>query len=191
MMTVPHSLTSYLAGAAGVLVLSGPALAQGMGGMGGMSGSGGAMTGQSGMNSGSNTLPSWTAPNVDPAAEYRKGIEAFKAHRYREAEEDFDRVLTVAPENGDVWLMKGLSEEGAGNLKGAEKAYEKSVRYDPNNVLAHEELGLALARLNQTDKAKAELELLQKKAAACGDRCADAETLKTAVSALQGAMGAG
>jgi Flp pilus assembly protein TadD len=50
---------------------------------------------------------------------------------------------------------------------------------------------MALAKLNQADKAKAELDLLQKKAAACGDTCADATKLKSAVAAVQGAMGSG
>ena len=61
----------------------------------------------------------------------------------------------------------------------------------PDNVVAHQQLGVSLAKLNQNDKAKAELDLLQQKATACGDSCADSAKLKSAVSAVQGAMAGG
>ena len=138
---------------------------------------------------GGGEMPSVSTPSYDPALEYQKGVTALKAGQFRQAEEAFDHVLTAAPRNGDVWLLMGVSKEGKGDLKGAEKAYEKSVKFAPDNIVAHQELGTALAKLNQADKAKAELDLLQKKAAACGDSCADAAKLKTAIAAVQGAMG--
>ena len=162
-----------LATAAGVAALAGAALAAG----GGMSGG--------------SPMPSVSAPTFDPAAEYQKGLQDLKSGQFREAVDAFDHVLSAAPRNGDVWLLMGLSKEGRGDLKGAEKAYEKSVKYAPDNIAAHQELGMALAKLNQADKAKAELDLLQQKASACGDSCADAAKLKAAVSAVQGAMAPG
>jgi Tfp pilus assembly protein PilF len=149
-----------------------------------MAASTGAMGGGGG---GGSQMPSYTAPSFDPAAEYQKGIQALKAGDYRHAEESFDRVLNAAPKNGQVWLLMGMSKEGKGDLKGAEKAYEKSVKFAPDNIAAHQQLGMALAKLNETDKAKAELQFLQQKATACGS-CGDADALKAAVNAVQGAM---
>jgi Flp pilus assembly protein TadD len=163
--------------AAGAIALCGAALAAGGGS--GMSGGGGS------------SMPSISAPSFDPAAEYQKGIQALKAGQFREAEQDFDHVLTAAPRNGEVWLLDGISKEGKGDLKGAEKAYEKSVKFAPDNIDAHQYLGTALAKLNQSDKAKAELDVLQQKATKCGDSCADSAKLKAAVAAVQGAMGGG
>ena len=157
--------------ASALAALAGPALAASTGGGGG------------GVQA-----PSFTAPSYDPAAEYQRGVQALKAGKFRDAEDAFDHVLSAAPRNGDVWLLMGLSKEGKGDIKGAEKAYEKSVKLAPDNIVAHQQLGMALAKLNQNDKAKAELDLLQQKASACG-ACADADKLKAAVTAVQGAMG--
>jgi tetratricopeptide (TPR) repeat protein len=166
-----------LTAAASLAAFAGSALAASTGMSGGGGGAGSA-----------SSMPSVSAPTYDPAAEYRRGLDALKAGKFRDAEDAFDHVLTAAPKNGDVWLLMGLSKEGKGDIKGAEKAYEKSVKLEPDNITAHQQLGMALAKLNQSDKAKAELDLLQQKASACGS-CADADKLKAAVTAVQGAMG--
>jgi tetratricopeptide (TPR) repeat protein len=144
-----------------------------------------------GGGSGGGQMPSISAPSYDPAAEYRKGVDALKAGDFRQAEESFDHVLSSAPRNGEVWLLMGMSKAGKGDLKAAERAYEKSVKFAPDNIIAHQELGVTLAKLNQADKAKAELQLLQDKAAKCGDSCADSARLKAAIAAVQGAMAPG
>ncbi len=141
-----------------------------------------------GGGSGGGGMPSMSSPSYDPAAEYQKGIAALKAGKYRDAQAAFDRVLSAAPRNADVWLLMGLSKSASGDLKGAERAYEKSVKFAPDNVEAHAQLGAAYAKLNQADKAKAELDLLQQKAAACADACSNAAALKDAVAKVQGAM---
>ena len=51
-------------------------------------------------------------------------------------------------------------------------------RLDDTSVQAHRELALALVKLNQTDKAHAELAGLKTKATACGDTCPDAADLE-------------
>ncbi len=100
-----------------------------------------------------------------------------------------DEVASAAPKNGDVWYVLGLAKAGAGDLKGAERAYEKAVQFAPGNIPAHQELGVTMARLNMLDKAKAELEALQQKAAQCGDSCSDSAALKSAVATVQAAVG--
>jgi Flp pilus assembly protein TadD len=148
-----------------------------------MSGGGGGGAGGAGGG-----MPSFSTPSYDPAAEYRAGIDALKADKFKEAEAHFNRVTEAAPRNADVWYVLGLARAGKGDLKGAEKAYEKSVKLAPDNINAHRELGVTLAKLNLADKAKAELDMLQQKATACGDSCPDAADLKSAVSAVQTAM---
>jgi predicted Zn-dependent protease len=128
---------------------------------------------------------------IDPSFAYRDGVQQLKAGHYRQAEEDFEHVLDAAPDNGDVLLLDGLAKEGEGDLKGAARAYGSAVRREPGNIIAHQQLGAALARLNQPARAKVELDLLQKKSDACHDACADAAQLKSAIGTVQAAMAAG
>ncbi len=166
--------TLMFAAAMGGAAVTGVALAAGSGMSGG--GGGGSL--------------SATAPSFDPAEEYRKGAEAYKAGDFKGAETHFSRVTEAAPRNADVWLVLGMAKTGKGDLKGARGAYEKSVKYNPDNIAAHQALGTTLAKLNMADKAKAELEVLQHKAAACADACPQAADIKSAMAAVQGAMGA-
>ncbi len=150
--------------------VAGSALAAGGGGMG----SGGAPSGQS--------------EHYNPAEEYKQGVDALQKGDFKKAETAFDHVLTAAPNNADVWTMLGMSKEGKGDFKGAARAYQSAIRIDSRNILAHQQLGVALAKSNQTDKAKAELAAMQKRSDSCGS-CADADKLKAAVSAIQDAVG--
>jgi Tfp pilus assembly protein PilF len=84
--------------------------------------------------------------------------------------------------------MLGMSKAGAGDEKGAEKAYEKSVMLDDTSVDAHRELALSLIKLKQPDKANAELTTLKTRAATCNDTCPEAADLKAAIAAIQSAM---
>jgi tetratricopeptide (TPR) repeat protein len=153
---------------------AGAALASSGGGGGG--GMGGAM------------MPSASAPSYNPVEEFHKGVDALKGQRYREAINAFDKVLAVAPKDSNTWTLMGLSKEGAGDMKGARTAYERAVKYNADNLTAHRQLGVTLAKLGQMDKAQAELADLQKRAAACGDSCPEASDLKTAVAMVQAAV---
>jgi tetratricopeptide (TPR) repeat protein len=172
-MTMASSRFAFLTVAAlSLATVSGAALAAGAGGGGG------------------GEMPSVSAPSYDPAAEYQKGVDAYQKGDFKKAAAAFDRVLAAAPNNADVLMMLGMSKEGAGDLKGAERAYQSSVKKNPSNIDARERLAIALAKLNQADKAKAELDKLQQSATTCGG-CADAAKLKSAVAAVQGALDQG
>jgi tetratricopeptide (TPR) repeat protein len=127
-------------------------------------------------------------PNV--AADYNRGMRAFRAGKYRDAIASFDLVVREAPRNASAWTMLGLSKEGAGDLQGAHAAYASAVRFDPHNVGARQQLGVTAARLGRLDEARAELDELQKRAAACNG-CPDAARLKAAIAAVQDAIAAG
>jgi tetratricopeptide (TPR) repeat protein len=160
-----------------VLTAGGAAASMGGGGGGGMGGFGGGMG-----------PPSASAPSYNPAEEYREGVEALKAEKYREAVEHLERVSDAAPRNADVWFLLGLAKAGKGDLRGAQRAFDRCLKLDPDRIVAHQERGVVLAKLKQTDKAQADLGWLKTRAATCGDGCADADALKAAVAKVDAAL---
>ncbi|MEJ0065203.1 MAG: hypothetical protein WDM85_06940 [Caulobacteraceae bacterium] len=129
-------------------------------------------------------------PEYDPSVEYQKGTADLQAGRFKDAVTDFQHVVDSTPRAANAWLYLGMSKSGVGDEKGAERAYEKSVKLDDSSVQAHRQLALSLVKLKQTDKANAELALLKSKAATCGDTCSDAADLKAAIADVTTAMGA-
>jgi Tfp pilus assembly protein PilF len=157
-----------------VWAMGGVALADGGGGGGGSMGS----------------MPSMSTPSYDVAAEYAKGVAAMREQDYKGAEKAFGHVLSVTPKNADVLLLMGAAQTEQGDLKAGRRSIEKAVKVDPDRVAGHRALGVTLARLKETDKAKAELDLLKTKAATCGDSCPQAAELKGAVEAVEAALSA-
>lgn len=134
------------------------------------------------------SMPSMSTPSYDVAAEYARGVEAMRGQDWKAAEKAFGHVLSVAPKNADVLVMMGAAQTEQGDLKGGRRSLEKALKVDPDRVAAHRALGVTLARLKETDKAKAELDLLKAKAATCGDACPQAAELKGAVEAVEAAL---
>jgi len=166
-----------MAGGLGLLAASPMAVAMGSGGAGG------------GMPSGGLSSPQ--GPQYDPAVEYQHGTTDLTAGRYRDAVEEFNHVVDLTPKNADAWLMLGKSKSGAGDEKGAEKAYERSVKLDPGSIMAHRELALSLVKLKQPDKASAELAILEARATACANTCPEAADLEAAVASVKATMATG
>jgi tetratricopeptide (TPR) repeat protein len=162
--------TLALGTAAGLLLASGIAFAMGGGG-GGMG-----------------SMPSASQPEYDPVTEYQRGKAALDSGRYRDAVQAFENVTDATPKAANAWYMLGLSKAGDGDVKGAEKAYERSVKLDDTSIDAHRELALSQVKLKQTDKAQGELATLKARAATCADACPDAADLKAAVDAVQNAL---
>lgn len=152
--------------------------------------SGGGMSG-GGMSGGGMDMPSMAAPTYDPVVEYRNGVQALQAGKFRDAERDFDHVLSMTPNDADALFMSGMAKAGHGDLKGAQRAYERSLKVDPRQIPARRELAVTLAKLGQADKARAELDTLQKRADECGTACPEAADLKAAISAIQTALAPG
>ena len=171
--------SAMLALAAGVGLFAAPTYttAMGSGGMGG----GGAPSGGGGMGG-------YSQPQYDPTQEYERGTAALQAGKYRDAVTAFQHVVDSTPKAANAWLMLGESKAGVGDEKGAEKAYEHSVKLDDTSIEAHRELALALIKMKQPDKANAELAALKTRQATCADTCPDAADLKAAVDAIQSAM---
>jgi len=150
---------------------------------------GGSVLASGGGGGGGGTMPSMSVPQYDPVEEYQTGMAAYQAGKYKDAARAFSNVTDVQSHNANGWYMLGMARSGAGDVKGAEKGFERAVKLDGGPVAPHRELALALVKLNQPDKAKAELAALQAKTTACGDTCPQADELKAAVAAVQQALG--
>jgi Flp pilus assembly protein TadD len=150
----------------------------------------GLAAGGGGGGGGGMSAPSASVPSYDPAVEYAKGVEAFKASEFKAAEKAFRRVLQVNPRDPSALLMSGMSKAGSGDFKGAAKAYEKALKVDPEAIAPRREYAIALGRMGNAEASAAELATLKARAAACGETCAQAADLKAAIAAVE-ASGAG
>lgn len=150
-----------------------------------------AASGGSGGGGGGTDMPSASAPAYDPAAEYRKGIEALTANNFKDALKAFKNVLAVAPKDANTNYLAGLSAIGLNDWKKAKPYLEKAAKADPNLIGAHRQLGVVKAKLGDAPGATAERDLLKAKLSACGDGCAANAELKGAVEAIDAAIAAG
>jgi tetratricopeptide (TPR) repeat protein len=96
---------------------------------------------------GGGSMPSESAPQYDPAAEYQKGIVALKAKDFKAAKSAFDRVLAVAPKDANTNYLGGLARTGLSDWKGAKRLLEKAVKLNPALIGAQRELGVTYAKL--------------------------------------------
>ncbi|MGI9169983.1 MAG: tetratricopeptide repeat protein, partial [Caulobacteraceae bacterium] len=149
----------------------GGALASGMGG-----GGGGQMP----------SVP--MGPRYNAAEEARNGAAALEAGKYKDAARCFEHVTEASPRMAVGWYMLGMARAAGGDNKGAVKAYERSVKLDPDRIDAHRDYAVSLAKLKQADKAGAQLDALKSRAAACNDTCPQAADLKAAIAAVQQAL---
>ena len=85
----------------------------------------------------------------------------------------------------------GLAALQAGDLKTAERAFARSVRFDPDSVSTRRDLALAEARQGETTKAAGELGVLTARARACDQACPEAMDLQDAIAEVQKALGMG
>ncbi len=133
-------------------------------------------------------MPSVSAPQYDVVQEYRQGVEALGANRYKDAERSFGHVLEMSPRDLNSLYMMGLSKAGENDSKGASRFFERALKVDPQHIGSRRQLAIAEAKLGQTDKAKSDLDMLKARATACGDTCPDAAELKAATAAIESAL---
>lgn len=145
--------------------------------------------GGGGGNAMRNAPPSMSQRNYDPTAEYKKGVEALQAQNYKDADRAFGRVLQSLPRDANTNFMAGMARAGLGEMKDARKYFEKAAKYDDDLIPAHQELGIAWAKLGEPDKARAVLDDLKRRAQSCADACAQAADLKAAIPAVEAALG--
>jgi Tfp pilus assembly protein PilF len=132
--------------------------------------------------------PSMSTPQYDPAQEYRDGMAAYQAGKFKDATRSFEHVTQAAPGEVTGWRMLALARVGANDNKGAVKAFERALKIDPKAVDTRRDYAVALAQLKQPDKASAQLDMLKSRAAACNDTCPEAADLKAAISQVEAAL---
>jgi cytochrome c-type biogenesis protein CcmH/NrfG len=138
-------------------------------------------------SAGAGGLPGASGPQYDPAAEYAKAVNAFKAKQYRDAARAAQHVTDAVPRSPDGWHLLGAAKAGDNDWRGSRRAYERMVKLAPDNPVAH--AGLALAMVNMKDgKAQAEIDWLKSKVQACGDTCPDAASLKAMEAEVEAAQ---
>ena len=140
--------------------------------------------------SGGGGMPSMSGPSFNPAAEYKKGLDALNDNNFKDAARSFDRVLTAVPKNVQTLVADGYAHAGMQDYSGARDAYKKALNVDSNHIMARRGLALALVSLGDKDGAAKELDTLKSRAQACGGTCPDASDLNAAVAAVEGAIGA-
>jgi hypothetical protein len=103
-------------------------------------------------------------------AEYRRGLESLHAGRLQAAQDTALSLLKVKP-------MDSQSE------------FDRALAKDPAFIPAREERAVTLARLGEGHRARADLEALKIRAAACANTCPP--ELRPAVSRVEAALAAG
>ena len=138
--------------------------------------------------SGGGEAPSASAPLYDAAREYREGMAAYQAGKFKEAARSFDHVTQVSGDQASGWKMLGLAKVGVGDPKGAARAFDRALRIDPTPIETRRDYVLALSRARMADKAVAELGKLKARAEACHETCPDGLTLKAAIGQIEDSM---
>ena len=145
-------------------------------------------SGGGGGGGGGGEIPSASTPQYDPAQEYRDGMTAYAAGKFKDAARAFDHVTEAAPGQARGWYMLGMAKVGAGDAKGAARALERSLKIDSGRIDTRREYALALIKLKVTDKAAAQLAALKGRASDCHDTCPEAADLKAAIAEVEQAM---
>ncbi len=137
---------------------------------------------------GGGSSPSESAPLYDPAAEYAKGLAAIKAKDFNTAKRAFDRVIAVAPKDANTQFLAGYSRTNLNDWKGAKRYLEKAVKLDPKLIGAHQALGITYAKTGDRAKAEGIVAALKGRETTCATKCADAASLKEAITAITAAL---
>lgn len=135
--------------------------------------------------------PSNSTPAYDPAVDYQKGTDAYKARDYATAVKHFKRVAGAVPKDAAAQYLLGASYLGMGDAKKAEKPLGLAVKYNDKMIEAHRDYGIVQAKLGKPDKAAAQLAALKAMQAGCETDCSDGEKLGDAIAKLEAAISSG
>ena len=85
---------------------------------------------------------------------FQKAIELQNAGALQQAEEIYQQLLQVMPENSDLWNLLGLLAQSKGNLIYARDCFLSAIKYAPTPFFMHFfNLGLVYKSLNQKKEA--------------------------------------
>lgn len=140
---------------------------------------------------GGSSVPSESAPRYDPAEEYQKGADAFRAGKYADAAKAFKKVTSALPKNAAAQYLLGASHMALGDFKKAKSPFEAAVKNDANMIEARRDLGITYAKLGNAEKAAAQMTALKAMQATCAGTCPETAKYADAVTKLEAAMAGG
>ena len=146
-------------------------------------------SGGGGGGGGGGGFPSESTPQYDPAAEYQKGVAAYRAQDFKGAATAFKRVTDAVPKNAPAQYLLGSSLFEQGDFKKAKKPLEMAAKYDPKMIEAQRDLGVVYAKLGDVAKAAAQRDALAAMKSACTSPCAKAAQLDAAIAAVVAGIG--
>ena len=99
--------------------------------------------------------------------DYAAGKKALDAKKWGDAAASFKKVVANNPKNADAYNLLGYSSRWLGKYDEAFAAYDKALALDPKHKGALEYSGVAYLKVNQKDKAEAQLAKLKVICAKC------------------------
>lgn len=99
--------------------------------------------------------------------DYAAGKKALDAKNWAQAATSFKKVVADNPKNADAYNLLGYSSRWLGKYDEAFAAYDKALALDPKHKGALEYSGVAYLKVNQKDKAEAQLAKLKVICATC------------------------
>lgn len=133
---------------------------------------------------GGGSVPSQSAPTIDPVAKYNEGVEHLQAQRYKKAQRAFRKVLSVSRKDPNSNFFLGIAYYADGKVKKARKPFERAIKYNKNNVTALGYLGAVYTELGKQDKANEQISKLETLRAAC-QQCRNEEDIITALRRIE------
>ncbi len=119
-----------------------------------------------------------SAPQVDPRAEYKSGLDAIGAANYKKAIMHLKNVAAAAPKFADAQNWLGYSYRKTGDSKTSLKYYQKALKLEPNHAGANEYLGELYLELKDMPKAEERMAVLT----ACCAATSQAKQLADAIA---------
>ena len=116
------------------------------------------------------TLAADTSPMPMESAkadDFAIGKNALAAKNWALAAESFKKVVADNPKNADGYNLLGYSSRWLGKYNEAFAAYDKALALDPKHKGALEYSGVAYLKVNQKDKAEAQLVRLRAICTSC------------------------
>ena len=99
--------------------------------------------------------------------DYAVGKKAIAAKNWALAADSFKKVVADNPKNADGYNLLGYSSRWMGKYDEAFAAYDKALALDPKHKGALEYSGVAYLKVNQKEKAEAQLAKLKAICATC------------------------
>ncbi len=133
---------------------------------------------------GGGSMPSASsAPQMDPRAEYKSGLDAIGAANFKKAIKHMKNVIAAAPKFADAHNWLGYSYRKSGDSKAALKYYQKALKLEPTHAGANEYLGELYLEMKDVPKAEERMAVLT----ACCATTTQAKQLKDALTEYKAA----